>query len=185
MASGFPTSLDTFLAYIDGTTIMEALNLNNMEDAIEKLQAKVGIDSSIVTSSHDYKLANLPPAFVLDGTTVFNAEMTANNTFQDLDVAALAASGAGIAAKPYLCFFEITTTTTDEGFAMKPKGQGSATWSKHGQDGQTKSACGLGLLNSGDFGYFTCATDANGVVQIGGAKGGGTTWTLKLLGYVG
>ncbi len=59
MPTNFPTGLDSFIAYVDGTTIMEAANLNNMEAAIESLQAKVGIDSSAVTSSHDYKLANI------------------------------------------------------------------------------------------------------------------------------
>lgn len=60
MASNYPTSLDDFTDYVDGTTIMQADTLNNMQKAIEELQVKVGIDSSAVTSSHDYKLANLP-----------------------------------------------------------------------------------------------------------------------------
>lgn len=60
MATNFPTGLDDFANYVDGTTIMEAALLNDMQFAIEKLEAKVGIDSSAVSSSHDYKLANLP-----------------------------------------------------------------------------------------------------------------------------
>ena len=59
MATNFPTSLDDFANYVDGTTIMEAATLNDMQFAIEALEAKVGKDSSAVISSHDYKLANL------------------------------------------------------------------------------------------------------------------------------
>ncbi len=56
MATNFPGSLDDFTNYVDGTTIMEAATLNNMQFGIEALQAKVGIDDSIVTTSHDYRL---------------------------------------------------------------------------------------------------------------------------------
>ena len=59
MATSFPTGLDDFTNYIDGTTVMEAATLNDMQFAIEALQAKVGIDSSAVSASHDYKLAAL------------------------------------------------------------------------------------------------------------------------------
>lgn len=59
MATAFPTALDDFTNYVDGTTVMEAITLNDMQFAIEALQAKVGIDNSIVTSSHDYKLTNI------------------------------------------------------------------------------------------------------------------------------
>lgn len=59
MATNFPVALDDFINYIDGTTIMEATTLNNMQFAIEALEAKVGINSSVVTLSHDFKLAQL------------------------------------------------------------------------------------------------------------------------------
>lgn len=55
----FPTALDDFTDYIDGTTIMEAATLNNMQHAIEFIEVKIGIDGSAVSASHDYKLANL------------------------------------------------------------------------------------------------------------------------------
>lgn len=64
MATNYPVALDDFTNYIDSTTIMEAATLNNMQFAIEALQAKVGINSSIITSSHDFKLANSPNATV-------------------------------------------------------------------------------------------------------------------------
>jgi len=62
MATNFPSSLDSL------TNPQSSDGLNNpshsaqhadANDAIEALQAKVGIDSSAVTTSHDYKIAQL------------------------------------------------------------------------------------------------------------------------------
>lgn len=58
MATNFPAGLDDFANYVDGVTIIEAALLNDMQFAIEALEAKVGVNSSAVGSSHDYKLAN-------------------------------------------------------------------------------------------------------------------------------
>lgn len=55
MATNFPTSLDSYTDVADGDTI-QISTTNNQQDAIEALEAKVGIDSSAVTSSHDYKI---------------------------------------------------------------------------------------------------------------------------------
>lgn len=63
MATNFPTGLDDFTNYVDGTTIMEAATLNDMQFAIEALQAKVGVDSSATSTSHDYKLARTVNTF--------------------------------------------------------------------------------------------------------------------------
>ena len=62
MASTFPTTIDTltdgvstsYLNNPDHTTIH-----NDANDAVEKLEAKVGADSSAVTTSHDYKLSGV------------------------------------------------------------------------------------------------------------------------------
>ena len=62
MAINFPTSLDT----LTNPTATDQLNSpshadqhSDENDAIEALEAKVGADSSAVTSSHDYKIAQL------------------------------------------------------------------------------------------------------------------------------
>jgi hypothetical protein len=59
MSTNFPTGLDS---YTDKTTddIVEEEHMNNVQDAIEALQAKIGVDNSAVTTSHDYKLRHLP-----------------------------------------------------------------------------------------------------------------------------
>lgn len=62
MSTNFPTSLDT-LTNPTGTDPVtnpsHALQHSNANDAIEALEAKVGQNSSVVTTSHDYKLSNV------------------------------------------------------------------------------------------------------------------------------
>jgi len=62
MSTNFPTSLDS-LTNPSGTDSMSspshAGQHTDANDAIEALQAKVGADSSAVTTSHDYKIGNL------------------------------------------------------------------------------------------------------------------------------
>jgi len=59
MASNFPTSLDTFTNPTSTDTLDSPphdVQHSNANDAIEALEAKVGADSSAVTTSHDYKI---------------------------------------------------------------------------------------------------------------------------------
>lgn len=65
MATNFPTSLDTLTnptATDKVSTVDHASQHANANDAIEALQAKVGINSSTVTSSFDYKLTQVTGA---------------------------------------------------------------------------------------------------------------------------
>lgn len=60
MATNFPTSLDTLTNPTGSNTLDSpdhAAQHANANDGIEALQAKVGVDSSAVTTSHDYKLS--------------------------------------------------------------------------------------------------------------------------------
>jgi len=71
MASVYPTSLDDLIGsqtYVDGTTVLEAAELNNIQDAVDELQEKVGIDSSAVSTSHDYRWANEGVAQIVTNT---------------------------------------------------------------------------------------------------------------------
>jgi hypothetical protein len=60
MATSFPTALDSYTTLVDNVDGIVAAHPNDRGDAIEALQAKVGIDSSAVTTSHDYQLRHLP-----------------------------------------------------------------------------------------------------------------------------
>lgn len=56
ISSNFPTSLDSYATLVDNTDDVLAAIPNNHADAIEALEAKVGIDSSAVVTSLDYLL---------------------------------------------------------------------------------------------------------------------------------
>jgi len=64
MASNFPTSLDTSTT-LPAEVANTPLSTNhvtahqNIQDALEAVEAKVGVDSSAVTTSHDYKLGEV------------------------------------------------------------------------------------------------------------------------------
>lgn len=57
--NNFPSSLDTYVTRVAGDAIVEH-HINNLQDAVEALEVKMGVDSSAVTTSHDYKLRYLP-----------------------------------------------------------------------------------------------------------------------------
>lgn len=62
MTTNYPGALDSFTnpqATDKVATVSHAAQHANANDAIEALQAKVGIDGSAVTSSHDYKLQDV------------------------------------------------------------------------------------------------------------------------------
>jgi len=61
MATNFPTSLDSLTNPAAGDSLSSpshSAQHANVNDAVEALQAKVGVDGSAVTSSLDYKVAN-------------------------------------------------------------------------------------------------------------------------------
>lgn len=73
MATNFPTSLDSLTNPTSGNSLNSPSHAGqhaDANDAIEALQAKVGVDSSAVTTSIDYKLRNL------DASTITNGSLT-------------------------------------------------------------------------------------------------------------
>ena len=72
MAVTFPTTLDSFTDRSSGDTISED-HMNDVQDAIELLEAKVGINTSLVDTSLDYKVNNF---FVESTTKIFFSQAT-------------------------------------------------------------------------------------------------------------
>ena len=65
MATNFPTSLDTLTNPTSSDSLSSpshSAQHANVNDAVEALQAKVGVDSSAVTSSLEYRIAQLEAA---------------------------------------------------------------------------------------------------------------------------
>lgn len=50
----FPTSLDSFGDVTDNVDDVEAADINNIQDAVEAIEAKIGIDGSVVATSIDF-----------------------------------------------------------------------------------------------------------------------------------
>lgn len=98
MSTNFPTSLDTFTDP-SGTSALtspdHAGQHTNINDAVAALEAKVGANSSAVTTSLDYKISNLT-----SGTPA-----TLANGFGSYPRAIITAAGAfaGSAGTMYLC----------------------------------------------------------------------------------
>ena len=55
----FPNTLDDFTPKVDNTNDVMAIDVNELQTAIEALEDKVGVNNSAVTTSHDYKIKNL------------------------------------------------------------------------------------------------------------------------------
>ena len=112
-------------------------------------------------------------------TTVFNTTLTAANTFQDLDLSAQVGTNSA------LVFLEVSPATGGQNFALKPKGQGSGTYTNHinGTSGFSMGGCVMQPDGVNNIAYMTVATDSSGVIQIG-ASSNTNTYTIKLLGYV-
>ena len=73
MAITFPTTLDSFSDKVDNVDDVQAVDINDVQDAIEALETKMGINSSAVTASLDYKVNN----FFASGRKVYLYENTA------------------------------------------------------------------------------------------------------------
>ena len=70
----FPTTLDSdFGTLVDNEDDAEASNVNELRRAVEGLEAKMGINSSAVTASIDYKVNN----FFVSGRSIYLYENTA------------------------------------------------------------------------------------------------------------
>ncbi len=80
MAIDFPTSLDSWDARQDNVDDCDEDMINNIEDALEALEAKVGADGSEVETSHDFLIAamgTLVNNFIASGRKLYLYENTA------------------------------------------------------------------------------------------------------------
>jgi hypothetical protein len=77
MATNFPTSLDTFTNptssdAMNSVTVPHATQHANLNDAVEALEAKVGVDGSAVVTSLEYRVTTLENAEIPD--TIIDAK---------------------------------------------------------------------------------------------------------------
>lgn len=145
MAITYPTTLDTLTnpAATDSVaTVSHSSQHSNVNDAVEALEAKVGVDSSAVTTSLDYKVKNaasVDPGHLhseaglsLADNTTLNSSTTKHGFLKKLSNTAtefMDGTGAWDTIKDSdVAFTDITTndvSSTKHGFA--PKGDGTTT----------------------------------------------------------
>jgi len=97
MASSFPTALDSFTDPQSGDKLNSPNHITqhqDINDAIEKIEAKVGIDGSADTDSHDYKLSEVTGSDKAVGKTA-----TQTLTNKTLDSPKINGSVSGTAIK--------------------------------------------------------------------------------------
>lgn len=97
MATNFPTGLDTLTnptSTDEVATVDHAAQHANVNDAVEALEAKVGIDGSAVTTSHDYKLSDVTST-AKAVSTAGNQTIAGNKTFTGTTTTAGLEAGSG------------------------------------------------------------------------------------------
>ena len=164
MAINFPTSIDDFTDYVDGVTVMEASTLNNMQKAIEALEVKVGVDESVDTDSHDYKIDNI--SF---WTSVLVFDDDSPSSFEDLDLSSY------VGANRALCFLKIVNDSTEETQTFKIK-----------ENGETEELSAGGCSVSYNqleetYSVLTVETDGAGIIEW---IGEGYATKIYLLSYL-
>jgi hypothetical protein len=73
MAITYPTTLDSLTNPLSGDTLNSPSHSTqhaDANDAIEALQAKVGVNSSAVATSHDYRIAQLESTSINTGKAI-------------------------------------------------------------------------------------------------------------------
>jgi hypothetical protein len=81
MATNFPASLDSFTTKVDNETAVLAAHVNDLQSAVTALEAKVGVNSSAVTTSHDKILSSsvvkIATTQIITGTKTFYSTLNA------------------------------------------------------------------------------------------------------------
>lgn len=91
----YPNTLDDFTPVVDNVDDVMAIDINELQTAIESIEAKVGVDGSAVTGSIDYKVNN----FFVTGRKMWLYENTAPTGWSIVgisDVTLAVKGGAGL-----------------------------------------------------------------------------------------
>ena len=153
MATNFPSSLDSFATVVDNVDDVLASHINNPSDAVEALEAKIGVNNSAISSSHDYKLRNLPNQDGITTITNLNADLLDGKNSSDLTAQASQASNS------------TTITTTSTSFENLSQTQII----------MTTGANPVLIVFSGTFYKDTAGTHVYIVINIDGTGKGGST----------
>ena len=92
MTTNFPSSLDDFTNptaqdSLNSDTVPHADQHANLNDAVEALEAKVGVDGSAVTTSHDYKISALETDVATAQSDISTAQSDISTVQSDISTA--------------------------------------------------------------------------------------------------
>jgi len=123
MATSYPTSLDaltnpTSSNKLNDAGVLHADQHANANDAIEALQAKVGVDSSAVTTSLDYKVRNVPIGSAVTGLGTGVATFLTTPTSANLLAAVTDETGTGTLVFSTSPAISTSITTASTTFAL-------------------------------------------------------------------
>jgi hypothetical protein len=214
MATNFPTSLDSLTNPASGDSLSSpshSAQHANVNDAVEALQAKVGVDGSTVTSSLDYQRGMVHLVTVpVSGVTSVNLDNIFTSEFSNyrLVIRSTSASagsyvylryriGTSNLTAQYYEALRYQTFTGGGGLLTVSSGsevrvgemsiRGGATVDIFGPGtGQTVHTTsyivyGAGVVTSGTGGGLNDNTSAKTGVQI--LAGGSTTWSGAVIAY--
>ena len=82
MATNYPSSLDSYTTKVDEVDDVLSAHVNDLQDAVEGLESKMGVDSSSITNTIDYFLRHASGDFrnhLHDGSADDGASIPINN----------------------------------------------------------------------------------------------------------
>ena len=164
----FPTTLDDFTNVVDDDDDVMANDINELQEAIEALEAKVGIDSSAVVTSLDYKVnkffvsdravyiyqddADIPDGWskvaVTDKVLAVKGGSNAYNVNGGNAAGTFSISVANMPAHTHVCNTYLSGSATNTGFlqGVNTSSKTVATGSAGGSDGKYRPTACVGII---------------------------------------
>lgn len=170
MAINYPTSLDNFINPT-GTDLLENSNAaldhdvqhSNANDAIEALQAKVGVNSSAVTTSHDYKLSEVTSTDKAVGKTA--TQTLTNKTLTSPTVTGMTATTSTVNGVTLVSSGGGSDYLANDG-TYKTVSAGDASYVTKGSVQGLTDAATSGLVLSSGVISVNSGTGANNIVKL-------------------
>jgi len=185
MATNFPGALDDFANYVDGTTIIEAATLNDMQFAIEALQAKVLVNGDVPNTDDEcankkYVDDNHPTSFfnysaAHGSNPIFSGVIGTANVYQDLNVAAITG------AANVLVYLKVAANENNAQCKFRTKGDANVV-----STGLLSDAGGASVVTikaNNYIGYAVAITDSDGKLEWTSTDAS-ATWTIDVIGFV-